>query len=96
MFMIKIYYKDSNNKIGIGTKGVNCNKIVGRELKNKNLGEIITIFVEDVVFDHVGISLLIKSKDKVKFSIEEQWFYWIENGNWYNTIVFSHLSGSAF
>ena len=32
------------------------------------------------MFDNVGISLLIKSKDKVKFSIEEQWFYWIENG----------------
>ena len=40
------------------------------------------------MFQHVGISWLIKSKDQFKLSIEEQCCSWVGNVPWYNTTIF--------
>ena len=96
MFMIKIYYKDNNITRGISTKCINIKKLGSYELKNGNISETIPVFVKSVVFQNIGISWIIESKELVKFIIEEQCCSCIVNGHWYNTTFFSHLIWSDF
>ena len=63
--MIKVYYKDSNITRGIVIKCINDKKLVRYELKDEKLSETITDLVKAVLFQHAGISWIIKSNDQV-------------------------------
>ena len=64
-------------------------------LCNRNISEdIITIFIKDVVFFHVGISWMIQSKKK-KIA-DDNFSLWCEGVPWFNAIFCHNLHGSLF
>ena len=66
MFMMKKCYGDNDDVKVFGIKCINCNKIVGFNITNKNSRKFFTVFIKAVVFQHVNLSWIIQSKEQVK------------------------------
>ena len=80
----------------IGFRCINFKKIFGHYFKYKKLSEFITVFVKYIVFQNVGFSCLIEQQYQFEFNIEQQCPYCIYNRPWYNTNIYSQLSGLDF
>ena len=50
--------------------------------------DILSVFIESVVFHHVGLSCLIETKDQYDFTIDKTFPHWCEVGPWYNTTTY--------
>ena len=87
IFKISIWYDKYNVRYALGIKFINYNKIVGYELEDQTLKEVINVFVTDVVFQHVGISWIIESNEKLRFNFERLCTNQILNWLYYNTAV---------
>ena len=91
MSKIRFWYDMNGVPAYPATKCIKCNKFVGRKLDNQMAKYVITVFVTNVVFRHIGIYWIIKSKEELKFDIEHCRPNWVINGPWYN-INFFHIS----
>ena len=100
MLKISIWYDKNtvheNVPDDLETKCINCGKTIGCALGNQPIEEFITGFVTNFVFQHVGLSCIIKLKKELKFYFYPHYPYWVLNYPWYNTIFFSQLYGSYF
>ena len=67
MFNIRILYDKYNVPDSLGIKCIYCNKVPVYLLYNKIVKYAITFFVTNMVFQHVGIYWIIKSKEKLTF-----------------------------
>ena len=81
---------------GFGIKCINFNKTVGHEIRNQTFRILFTVFIKVVLIRYSGLSWFTQSKEQVKFKFEQQCPSWIQNRNWYNTTIRSHLCGSSF
>ena len=96
MFNISIQYDKNTVPYSLGIKCIQCNKVVGYELYNQTVKDIIAVFVTNVVFWNVGIYWIIESKEELNFCFEHHCINWVLNGTYYNTKNYSHLHGSSF
>ena len=91
MFNIRIWYDNitfqKNVSDGLVINLINCGKTIGFTLDNRPIEEFITVFVTNVVFQNVGLSLITELK-KIKFDFEHRCPSWIKNFPWYNTKIF--------
>ena len=70
-----------------GAKSIVC------QLKNQTIEKFNTTFVTNMVFQHVGLSWIIKSNQKLNFYFQMNCPIWVINSSWYNTIICSQLHG---
>ena len=70
--------------------------VSGYESEEQTLNKVITVFVTNVVFQSVGLSWIIGSKDQLKFDFKHHCPNCILNIPRYNTPICSHLHGSSF
>ena len=52
-------------------KCTNCNKHIHFYISILILEDIIPVFIKAIVFNHVGISYIIKSKEKIEFPVDD-------------------------
>ena len=81
-----IFIEDVPEAVGI--MYTNCGKIIGCLLDNKTIETLITPFVTNMVFQHVGLSWITKSNQKPNFYFQLHFNSWIINDTWYNTMIF--------
>ena len=76
---------------------INCKKSTGLFLRTSTFEEIITKFVLNSIFHHVGVSWIISSKEEMKYIIDESNHqYFLDKGPWYNTAICSRLHECLF
>ena len=78
----------------MGIMCINCGKTIGFTLYNCPIEDFITVFVTNIVFQHVGLSWIIYFFNK--FNFEHHFLSWILNGPLYDTTLFSQFHGSFF
>ena len=58
---------------------------------------MITKFVLNAIFYHVGMLWIICTNKEIKYEIDKSNYqYWLNKGPWYNTAICSRLYGSLF
>ena len=65
----------------------NSNKHVNGKMSDTITKDIIPVFIESVVFRHVGISLLIQTKEQIDFDADKTCYPLWKDGPWYNTTI---------
>ena len=53
-------------------------------------------FIKSIVFHHVALSWMIKTREKFEFDFDEKNHHWCKGGPWYNTTIFYNLHGPDF
>ena len=100
MFKTRIWYDESigNEDIpeAVGIMRINCGKSIGCSLDNQIIEHFMTPFVTNTVFQHVGLSWIIKSNQKLKFYLQLHSIYWEIYGQLYITMIFSQLNVLLF
>ena len=81
----------------ISIRCINCKRETGLYLKNKTFGEMVTTFVLNAIFHHVGMSWIISSNKEMKYEMNDNNHQdWLNKGPWYNTSIYLKLHGSLF
>ena len=58
---------------------------------------MITKIILNAILNHMGMSWIISSNDKIKYETDESNHQdWLNKGPWYNTAICSRLHGSLF
>ena len=90
MFKIRIWYDEriGNEDVpeAVGIMRINCGKIIVFSLDNQIIEHFMNTFVTNIVFQHVGLSWIIKSNQKLNFYFQLHSISWLINGSWYNTM----------
>ena len=81
----------------IAIRFINCKKETGLYLINSIFEEMITKFVLNAIFHHVGMSWIICSNEKIKYEIDESNHPgWLNKCSWYDTYICSKFHGRLF
>ena len=101
MFQIRLFHfkhNDEENVVQtIAIKCINCDRITGLFLKVKTVKEMITKFVLNTVLQHVSLSWIISSNNKMKYDIKENHHPdWLNKGPQYNKAICSKYNGTLF
>ena len=84
----------------ISIKCINCKRETGLNSEicfSWVYDEIITKFVLNAIFHHVGMSWIISSDQEMEYEMDENKHqYWLNKGPWYNTSGCSKFYGSRF
>ena len=81
----------------IAIKCINCDRSTGLFLKVKTVKDIITKFVWNKVFHHVGLSCIISPDKQMEYEIKENNHHgWLNKGPRYNTAICTKLHGTVF
>ena len=75
---------------------INCDKSTGCLLDNQTIETFITIFVINMVLQHVGLSWIIQQNQKLNSGFQDYCSSWIISGQWYNTAICSQLNGLLY
>ena len=100
MFEIHLSCGDDNlDKVCL--KCVNCKKEAGLNAKNcfkEFYDEVITQFVLNAMFHHVGMSWIISSKKEMDYDnfTNSKNLDWFDTGPWHNKNICSKLYGTHF
>ena len=96
--MFELLLIDDRYKVeAIATRCINCKKETGLYLETSTLDEIITEFVLNTIWHHVGMSWIICSNEGIKYEIDKSNHQdWLNKGPLYNTDICSRLHGSLF
>ena len=85
-FKISIFY---DYTIGLeyfpeyfGIMRINCGKIIVFSLDNQIIEHFMNTFVTNIVFQHVVLSWIIKSNQKLIFCFQLHSISWLINGSW--------------
>ena len=70
MFDLRLNYKEGKLDV-ISIRCINCKRETGLFLKNTTFDEMITKFVLNTIFYHVGMSWVISSNKEMKYEIDE-------------------------
>ena len=98
MFQLHIFYDKHNKKENfvhaIAISSGNCNKDTVLNMKNTRIEGMITKFVVNAIFHHVGILWIIFSNSNMLYETEENNHPdWFNKGTLYNTSICSKLHG---
>ena len=100
MFKIRItYYETIYNKDvteAVGIMFINCVKIIGCFLENKNIENFITPFVVNMLFRNIGLFWIIQSNKNLSSDFQKHFSSWILNVPQYNNNICSQLHGLVF
>ena len=98
MFQMHLLYHEHNEDI-VEAIDIQCSNFhinTGLHLKDKTVEEIITQFLLNSVFHHVGLSLIISSNKRIKYEIGKDNPDLLNKGPWYNTIIRYKFHGTVF
>ena len=66
------------------------------QLENEESNSVITPFVIQMVFQHVGLLLIINNNKYLKFEMNVQVSQWMDKSPWYNITILTKLNGQIF
>ena len=74
MFKIKVIYDETiDNKYftsDVGIMCINCGRSIGCFSDNQKIEDFITPFVTNLVFQHIGLFWIVKSKKNLHFDFQ--------------------------
>ena len=96
--MFELHLIDDKDKLDdTAIRCINCKKEAGLHFKKSTFEEMITKFVLNAIFHHVGVSWIISSNNEMKYEIyKSSYQYWFDKGPWYNTDICSRLHVNLF
>ena len=98
MFEIRLSYKEGILDI-VSLKWINCKIETGLDSKSIPwiFDEVITKFLLNALFHHVGMSWIISSNKEMKYDMDKNNHQdWLNKCPWYNTSICLKLHGSRF
>ena len=94
-FKIQILFAKNEVK-EFSTQCNSWNKTVTCEFYETVTIDILTFFIKAIVFNHVGLSWIILTKDQHEFYVEENYIEWCTGGPWFNETTFRNLHSPTF
>ena len=94
IYQFVVKYQFENDEVtGVWIKFTHCNKKVTFQFSETFTIYILPVFINAVVFHHLGLSWIIETKDHYGFSVDEKFPNWCTGGSLYNTFFFRTYTG---
>ena len=95
LFIVQFKYK-YGDLTGVWIQYTNYNKHAHFHISKTVLKDIILVFIKGAAFLHVGLSLMIQAKDKIKFAVDSLFSRCFKDGQLYNTKIRPNLHGPVY
>ena len=96
IFSISIWDYDNTETNMVGIKCNNCNETTSLKFENEELNEVINTYVLHYLFQNISLSWIVDNNNHLQFEMWQHCYKWMKNGQCFNTIIFSQLSGQNF